>query len=158
MWLILIQAGRGVPERQKPDFRGNDFNDLQGKSNHFNIPPAETLRTGCDCASASPVAVPSSCCDSADQERAPAGCRGETDHQERWDNLPTLHNQTPDFSDVQELAVKLLRRDGRVDPLFASVLRHMDTAIANGMTRDVINGLAALALGMPRTLPKIASS
>ena len=59
-----------------------------------------------------------------------------------------------DFSDVQELRVKLIRRDGGIWDPQAVMLHRMDVDIGTeGMSRDQFQEQAGLALGMRQALP-----
>ncbi len=58
------------------------------------------------------------------------------------------------LADVQELRVKLARRDGGVWSPQSLVLRRMECRIAGeGMTRDEFDDLAAAVWRMPQVLP-----
>ena len=60
-----------------------------------------------------------------------------------------------DFSDVQELRVRLILRDGGIWAPQASLLHRMDRLIATeSMTRDQFEQFAATAWRMPQVLPK----
>ena len=60
-----------------------------------------------------------------------------------------------DLADVQELRVKLLRRDGGIWEPQASLLHQMDASIASGeMDQEVFEESAAVVLGMAQALPK----
>lgn len=60
-----------------------------------------------------------------------------------------------DHSDVQELRVKILRRDGVLDQPQAMALARLDKMIAGGsLDRATFNRLASIALAMPCAWPK----
>ena len=64
-----------------------------------------------------------------------------------------------DQSDVQELRVKLIRRDGGIVEPHASLLRRLDARIAAGaMTRDEFEETAARVWAMPKALPRGAQA
>lgn len=62
-----------------------------------------------------------------------------------------------DFSDVQELRAKIVRRDGLLDSCHAMLLGRMERMIADGgLEGDEFKRLAAAALAMKSPLPKSA--
>lgn len=60
----------------------------------------------------------------------------------------------PDYSDVQELRVRIIRAAGIVDAPQSSLLGKMDRMVARGeMDRAAFNRTAALVVRMPQALP-----
>ena len=59
-----------------------------------------------------------------------------------------------DFSDVQELKVKILRKHGVVDTAFQMGLNRLDRMILAGCDRREFNRVASIILNMPCVLPK----
>ena len=60
----------------------------------------------------------------------------------------------PDFSDVQEIKVKLIRKAGVIDTPQQSLLKKLDLMVARGCTRAEFKKLAGIILTMPQALPK----
>jgi hypothetical protein len=62
-----------------------------------------------------------------------------------------------DLTDVQELRVKLIRRDGAIVEPHASLLRRLDARIATGaMTRGEFEDAVSRIWAMPKALPRSA--
>ena len=69
------------------------------------------------------------------------------------------HGDTIDLADVQELRVKLIRRDGGIVEPHASLLRRLDARIAAGaMTRGEFEEAASQVWAMPKALPRSAQA
>ena len=61
-----------------------------------------------------------------------------------------------DFSDVQEIRAKLIRRDGGLWPPQSDMLARLDWLIASGeLDRDGFEQMAGVVLAMPQALPKL---
>ncbi|MBT5112384.1 MAG: hypothetical protein HOM28_00795 [Rhodospirillales bacterium] len=60
----------------------------------------------------------------------------------------------PDFSDVQELKVKLLRRDGAIFQPQLGMLNKLDVMIHRRCTRAEFKQYAGVICSMPQALPK----
>lgn len=59
----------------------------------------------------------------------------------------------PDLSDVQELHVKLCRRDGGVWPPQSRMLADLERAVIDGLDRETFDNAAAGIWSLPQALP-----
>ena len=65
------------------------------------------------------------------------------------------HNGTVDLSDLLELEVKVIRRDGVIDPLKNTLLKRLWRKIAQGSLKPAqFRANAGVILAMPPALPK----
>ena len=64
-----------------------------------------------------------------------------------------IRAEAPDFSDVQELRVKLIRRDYWLDPQVSRLLTDLDRAVVRGLTRAEFHRRAELIVKLRPTLP-----
>ena len=60
---------------------------------------------------------------------------------------------TPDLSDVLELRVKLIRRDGLCDPEQSSFLNRLEMMVLKGCTKPDFEKLAGIIWTLPSSLP-----
>jgi hypothetical protein len=61
-------------------------------------------------------------------------------------------------ADVQELAARLIKRDGVVCSTIGSMLQKLDRQVAAGLSRDAFEDRAAMILSTPSALPALSAS
>ncbi len=60
-----------------------------------------------------------------------------------------------DFSDIQEIRVRLIRRDGGLWPPQTDMLANLDRLLASGeLSHEIFENMAVTVLGMPQALPR----
>lgn len=91
------------------------------------------------------------------EEEIAATCRSLTGSSANCSSVGALHEGLPDHSDIQELRVKLLRRDRWLDPLAMGVLASLDADAARGtLTWQRLDAAAARLIderGLPPVMP-----